>query len=139
MYVIQSSISRNFILSSNFFIRDFINLLVNRITHHPPLKLTCTLAKLTVYIKGRKVERFRKKFLFSSQKKREGAGGLNCSVTGVDSILPHWLLDFKPLSTGNVFIDNDLYSKVCYYLCLFCFPCIESFFRLLWFLWFREN
>ena len=38
MYVIQSSISRNFILPSKCFVRDFINLLVN-ITHHPPLNL----------------------------------------------------------------------------------------------------
>ena len=76
MYVIQSSISRNFILSSNFFIRDFINLLVNIITHHPPLKLTCTLAKLTVYIKGRKVERFRKKILVLKPKKERGGGGV---------------------------------------------------------------
>ena len=46
-------------------------------------------------------------------------------MRGVDSILPHWLIyhtykkvsNFEPHSTGtgNVFIDNNLYTKVFYY------------------------
>ena len=50
------------------------------------------------------------------------------------------------LLVNNIYIYSKKVSylephstKVCYYLCLYCFPCIESSFLLLRFLWFRES
>lgn len=58
MYVVQSSISRNFVLLSKFFIRDFINLLVkvkkgvNLIHRGLALSLTLTILLSTLLSVG---------------------------------------------------------------------------------------